>query len=159
MKVAIYSDPVYLILKDHLFDRLTEEAHQVDDLTGASDRDMLGMVRSLIAGTHTHGILLSDNAHTAAMLANRFPGIRAVVCADVFAARTATTLSNANLLIMSETQPSRAWDIVRIWLAGAFQSRNGHTTLLNLIDDMDRLLEESERSSALLTHLSLLATL
>jgi len=157
MKMAIFCDPVHQLLKEHLIDRLREDSYQVqvDDLGCSGDQHLLPIIRSLISKTYSHGIVLSDNAHTAAMLANRFPGIRAVVCADVFAARTATTLSNANLVVLHGVEPSRAWDIVRIWLAGEFapHSLNGHASLLQLIEDIDRLLDKSERSTALLTNL------
>ena len=156
MRVAILCDPAHLTLKDYLIVRLTEDAHQFDDLGCSTDQHLLHLIRSIIAKTHTHGILLSENAHTAAILANRFPGIRATVCADVFAARTATTLSNANLAILGGDagRAARAWDIVRIWLAGEFMAHphNGHTSLLHLIEDIDRLLDKSERSAALLNH-------
>jgi RpiB/LacA/LacB family sugar-phosphate isomerase len=154
MNVAIFCDPPHLTLKDFLIDRLTEDAFPVDDLGCSTDQNLLHVVRSILSKTHTHGILLSDNPHTAAMLANRFPGIRAVVCGDVFAARRASSLSNANLITLSgdAAQPDRAWDIVRIWLAGEFlpPARNGHAHLLNIIDAIDRQLEKSERSAALL---------
>jgi ribose 5-phosphate isomerase B len=157
MKVAIFCDPVHQTLKDYLIDRLSEEAHQVNDLGCSGDQHLLHIIRSLISKTYSHGILLSDNAHTAAIFANRFPDIRAVVCADVFAARTATTLSNANLVVLNgdAAQPNRAWDILRIWLAGELvpHSQNGHASLLHLIKEIDRLLDKSERSAALLSQL------
>lgn len=69
------------------------------------------------------GVLLCRTGAGMAILANRFPGVRAVVCRNVADAQHARAHNNANVLVLEgdHVQASEAHEILKIFLQTEFE--------------------------------------
>jgi ribose 5-phosphate isomerase B len=72
-------------------------------------------------------------------MANRFPGIRAALCHDLFAAIMSRRHNNANLLVMGGRVigPDLGKEIVRVWLNTPFDGGR-HQERLDLLERLAR---------------------
>jgi ribose 5-phosphate isomerase B len=73
------------------------------------------------------------------IMANRFPGIRAALCHDIFSAIMSRRHNNANLLVMGGRVigPDLGKEIVRAWLNTPFDGGR-HQERLDLLEQLAR---------------------
>ncbi len=86
--------------------------------------DIAAAVASRIAAGEFHwGILICGSGAGMAIVANRFPGVRAVVCRDEETARLSRQHNDANILVLAGrgTEMAEARVIVDAWLEEAFR--------------------------------------
>ena len=108
MRIAIGADHAGFILKDHLRARLADAGHELLDFgTHAADSvdypDYAGLVARAVAdGEAERGILVCGSGIGMAIAANRFRGVRAAACVDLYSAR----LSRAS----TTTPTSSRWE-------------------------------------------------
>ena len=97
-----------------------------------------------------------------AMLANRFPGIRAAVAHDVFSARTTVEMGNANIISLGERVlgAAQAWDLTRIWLASEFLGEKAprYIDRLQHVDRITNMIVRSDWKDLLVEYLRELDT-
>ena len=74
-------------------------------------------------GRNSRGILLCGTGLGMSMVANRFPGVRAALCHDLFGAIMSRKHNDANILVIGGrvTGETLAEEIVRAWLETPFE--------------------------------------
>ncbi len=129
MKIILASDHAGYNLKEYLKTRLCNQGLDVEDLGTHSDQHTsyvyytLCAVRHLVDHPADKAIFACGNGIAMALLANRFPGMRAAVCHDPFTARTAREMVNANIISFGEriVGLELAWDLTSIYLADEYR--------------------------------------
>src|SRR5579863_940554 len=134
MRIALGADHGGFDLKTELVEGLRELKYQVDDLgtfsTEPSDYPDVAHVAALgIAdGTFERAILVCGTGVGMAIVANRYRGVRAANCVDIFSARYSRAHNDANVLTLGGrvVGVGLAWEIVNLWLATPFSGGDRH---------------------------------
>ncbi|MBU6428343.1 MAG: ribose 5-phosphate isomerase B [Cyanobacteria bacterium REEB65] len=144
MKIVIGSDHGGFALKRDLVSFLAEQRHAVTDLGthGESPVDYPDFA-ILVAAAVAHreadfGIIVDGAGIGSSIVANKFPGIRAALCNDLFAARNSREHNNANVLTLGARVIGigLAQEIVKVFLTTEFASR--HQPRIDKIVDLER---------------------
>jgi ribose 5-phosphate isomerase B len=95
------------------------------------------VVDALRANPQRLGILICGTGLGMSISANRFPGIRAALCHDIYTAIMSRRHNNANLLVMGGRVigPDLAKEIVRAWLSTPFDGGR-HQERLDLLEQL-----------------------
>ena len=93
------------------------------------------VVEALLARRGARGILICGTGIGMSIMANRFPGIRAALCHDIFSAIMCRRHNDANLLVMGGRVigPDLGKEIVRAWLSTPFDGGR-HQERLDLLE-------------------------
>lgn len=93
-------------------------------------------------GRYERGILLCGTGIGMSMVANRFPGVRAALCGDVFSAGMSRRHNDANILVMGARVIGDvlAFEIVKTWLKTPFEG-DRHQRRLDKFDQIEPLPE------------------
>ncbi|MFZ5449285.1 MAG: ribose 5-phosphate isomerase B [Thermodesulfobacteriota bacterium] len=93
------------------------------------------VVETLLARPRARGILICGTGIGMSIMANRFPGIRAALCHDIFSAIMCRRHNDANLLVMGGRVigPDLGKEIVRTWLTTPFDGGR-HQERLELLE-------------------------
>lgn len=143
--IMIGSDHGGVELKDRLVELLRAERLDVHDVgtrgTESVDYPDYGRIvaREVACGRAERGILICTNGIGMSILANKFPGVRAALVADVVGARMSREHLDANILIMGGGFIGKflACEIVKVWLATEFAGGR-HQRRLNKITAIER---------------------
>ncbi|MBI3312413.1 MAG: RpiB/LacA/LacB family sugar-phosphate isomerase [Candidatus Omnitrophica bacterium] len=106
MKIAIGTDHGGFSLKALLIRRLKAAGHRAADMGTMSpepcDYPLIGakVAEAVSRGRARLGVLLCKSGGGMAIVANKFPGVRAVVCETVSSAHHAREHNNANILVL-----------------------------------------------------------
>jgi len=86
-------------------------------------------------GQFARGILLCGTGLGMSMVANKFPGVRAALCTDIFAAKMSRLHNNANVLVLGGrvTGDVLALEIVETWLKTPFEGGR-HQERIDMFD-------------------------
>jgi ribose 5-phosphate isomerase B len=142
MKIALGADHGGFDLKKELVEGLRDLKYVVDDLgafsTDPSDYPDVAHLaaRGVTEGTHERAILVCGTGVGMAMVANRYRGVRAANCGDVFSARYSRAHNDANILTLGGRVlgVGLAWEIVNVWLATPFGGGDRHVRRVGKID-------------------------
>ena len=95
------------------------------------------VVDAVLARPHGRGILICGTGIGMSILANRFPGIRAALCHDMFSAMMSRRHNDANLLVMGGRVigADLGKEIVRTWLTTPFDGGR-HQERLDLLEQL-----------------------
>jgi len=95
------------------------------------------VVEAVLAQPGRLGILICGTGLGMSILANRFPGIRAALCHDLFSAMMSRKHNDANLLVLGGRVigPGLAQEIVRLWLTTPFEGGR-HQKRLDLLEQL-----------------------
>ena len=95
------------------------------------------VVKEVITGNVQNGILVCGTGQGMAMYANKFQGIRAVVCSDTFTAHASKEHNNSNILCLGQRVVGKglALDIVQIWLNSKYEAGR-HQKRLDMFADI-----------------------
>jgi ribose 5-phosphate isomerase B len=141
VRIALASDHAGFKLKEFLKGFLGGLGHHVDDLgaDGTTSVDYPDFAkaacRGVLDGTDERAILVCGSGVGMSMAANRFKGIRAVLCTDLYIARFSRLHNDANVLCL----PGRlmgeglAEEVCKIWLATPFEGGR-HARRLEKLD-------------------------
>ncbi len=140
MNIAIGCDHAGLELKLEIISLLTDMGINCADYgTNASQSvdypDFGEKVSAAVStGKIDRGILICGTGIGMSIVANKFPGIRASLCNDLFTARMSRLHNNANILVMGGRIIGRdlAKEIVRVWFSTDFEAGR-HTNRLDKI--------------------------
>jgi ribose 5-phosphate isomerase B len=144
MQIAIGSDHAGFELKEDLRKFLKERAVGVLDL-GAPDETPVdypeigrAVAEKVSTGEIPRGILICGTGIGMSMVANRFPGVRATLCHDLYTARMSREHNDSNLLVLGARLLGKgiAREIVKVWLEADFQGGN-HRRRLDEIAALD----------------------
>lgn len=128
MKIAIGCDHGGISLKAEIVPLLQELGHAVDDrgCYATESVDYPDFARAVCSqvqnGSCERGILICGTGVGMSMVANRFEGIRAGLCNELFTARMSREHNDANVLCLGArvVGPGLAVEIVRAWVSTEF---------------------------------------
>ena len=140
MKIGIGCDHAGFDLKQEIISLLKEMGVEcIDYGTGGPHSvdypDFGEMVsREVSRGELERGILICGTGIGMSIVANKFPGIRASLCNDLFTAKMSRLHNDANVLVIGGRIVGRdlAMEIVRVWFSTAFEAGR-HTKRLDKI--------------------------
>jgi ribose 5-phosphate isomerase B len=145
-EIAIACDHAGFGLKKEVLKLLRELKAPVVDLGCANAEESVHypvfgkkVVDAVLARPGSRGILICGTGLGMSILANRFPGIRAALCHDLFATIMSRRHNNANLLVMGGRVigPDLGKEIVRTWLSTPFEGGR-HQERLDLLEQLAR---------------------
>jgi len=102
--------------------------------------DYAGLLASDIStGKLEKGILICGTGIGMAIVANKFPGVRAALIHNEFTARSCKAHNNANIICLGSRviNHHRAADLVKIWLETKFEG-NRHNNRLDKIREIEK---------------------
>ena len=146
-RIAIGSDHGGWELKEHLKAFLIERDFSVEDF-GLATQDKtdypviaIQLARSISEGKLERGILICGTGIGMSIVANRFSGVRAALCHDIYTARMSREHNNANILVLGGRVLGKglAEEILKVWIDTAFLDADGrHSRRLKLITDLEK---------------------
>ena len=142
--IVIGCDHAAYELKEKLKAYMLRRGESVEDVgphsTDSVDYPDYGKrVADLVStGRYARGILLCGTGLGMSMVANRFPGVRAALCHDLFGAAMSRKHNDANILVLGGrvTGDILAEEIVKVWLETPFEGGR-HQNRLDLFDRID----------------------
>ncbi len=129
MKISLGSDHAGFELKEDLRGYLAEQKVEVIDLGVYNEEPVdypdigASVAQKVSRGEVDRGILICGSGIGMSIVANRFPGVRAALCHDLYTARVSREHNDANLLILGGRLIGKglAREILKIWLETGFQ--------------------------------------
>ena len=139
--IVIGCDHAAYEMKEKLKAYLLRNGHSVEDVGAYSAEsvdypDYGKKVAALVSeGRYARGILLCGTGLGMSMVANRFPGVRAALCHDLFGATMSRRHNDANILVLGGrvTGETLAEEIVKVWLSTSFEDGR-HQKRLDMFD-------------------------
>jgi ribose 5-phosphate isomerase B len=143
--VALGADHAGVELKEALKAWLIDHGHQVVDLGAHSAEsvdypDYAAAVAQAVAdGKAERGVLVCGTGIGMSISANKMPGVRAALCADLYTARMSREHNDANVLCLGGRLTGRemAVDILRMWLGAEFAGGR-HERRVGKIAELER---------------------
>jgi len=146
MKVAIACDHGGFPLKGRMIEVIQSMGHEVLDL-GAHDYDPEDdypdfaryVGDAILHGQADRGVLLCGSGVGACIAANKFKGVRASVCHDVYSAHQGVEHDNMNVLCLGSRiiGPQLAEDLVRAFVSANFSAEQRHHRRLAKINAIE----------------------
>ena len=144
-KIIIGCDHAGFPLKETIRQYLKELGYDITDAgTDSSDPvdypDFGARVAERVSsGEFDRGILLCGSGVGMAIVANKFPHIRAVVCLDEETARMSRLHNDTNILVLAgrRTEEDAAKSITRLWLNTEFEG-NRHQRRIDKIEAIEK---------------------
>jgi ribose 5-phosphate isomerase B len=142
MKIAMGSDHAGLEMKEFVKKLLDGQGHEIQDV-GTHDGGSVDYpdfaqeaCRKVLSGDAERAILVCGSGVGMSMAANRFKGIRAVLCTDLYLARFSRLHNDANVLCLPGRLMGQglAEEVVRVWLETPFDGGRH----LRRVEKMDR---------------------
>jgi ribose 5-phosphate isomerase B len=142
--IAIGCDHAGYPLKAEVLKLLQEMGVKVEDLGCEGSETSVHypiygkkVVDAVLSRPGARGILICGTGLGMSVIANRFPGIRAALCYDIFTAMMSRRHNDANLLVLGGrvTGPDLAKEIVRVWLTTSFEGGR-HQKRLELLEQL-----------------------
>lgn len=144
MKIAIGSDHVGFELKPAILEYLTELGYTVEDF-GAHSGDRVDypdyskkVAEAVLSEEFDRGILICGTGVGISIAANKFKGIRAVVCSEPYSAKLSKEHNNTNILAFGSrvVGPELAKMIVKEWLDSKYEGGR-HSKRVEKIRDFE----------------------
>lgn len=144
MKIIIGCDHAAFQLKDIIKADLLKNGISVEDI-GANGiesvnyPDYAKKVASAVSrGEYERGILLCGTGLGMSITANRYKGVRAALCNDVFLAKMSRLHNDSNVLVLGARVIGDvlALEILKTWLATSFEGGR-HKTRIDMMDELD----------------------
>ena len=129
MRIALASDHAGLELKEHLKGLLAAQGHHIEDV-GTHSGDSVdypdfaqAACGRLLAGDVERAVLVCGSGVGMSMAANRFKGIRAVLCTDLYLARFSRLHNDSNVLCLPGRLMGKglAEEVLKVWLETPFE--------------------------------------
>ncbi len=145
MHIVIGSDHAGFALKEAVKASLAAAGHRVADMGTATgdpvDYPDYGILAAegVSSGRFERGILVCGSGVGMAIVANKFPGVRAALCLDVETARLSRQHNDSNVLVLAgrKTDPETAARIARAWLETPFDGGR-HQRRLDKIRELEQ---------------------
>ena len=143
MKVAIGSDHAGFKMKEFVKNALEKAGHEVKDVGTGSEESVdypdfaAAACRLVVGGVAERAVLCCGSGVGMSMAANRFKGIRAVLCTDLYLARYSRLHNDANVLCL----PGRlmgeglAEEILKTWFSTDFEGGR-HARRVDKMDNL-----------------------
>jgi|SRR3990172_109024 len=100
------------------------------------------IAEAVARGSVARGILICGTGIGMSIVANRYPGIRAALCQDIFTAKMSRLHNDANILVMGGRVVGKglAHEIVKTWLETEFEGGR-HQKRLDKIREIEKSLK------------------
>ena len=142
VRICLGADHGGFELKRELVEGLIDLKYAVTDVgvhsTDPSDYPDIahGAAQGLASGKYDRAILVDGTGIGMAIVANRYHGVRAANCADVFSARYSREHNDANVLTLGGRVigVGLAWEVVNVWLQSAFKGGERHQRRVGKIE-------------------------
>lgn len=147
MDIMIGSDHAGFGLKEMCKDFLGKrKEHVVTDIgvfsRESSDYPLIAhkVARGVASGQYRRGILICGSGIGMSMVANRYKGVRAALCCDLYSARLSRLHNDANILAMGERVlgAGLALEILSTFLETEFEGGR-HQARISQIDSSDQI--------------------
>lgn len=143
--IALASDHGGYELKEDLKEYLSKEGYQTQDLgpptPDSVDYPLLGAkIAELVSrGEVERGILICGTGVGMAIVANKYPDVRAALCHDQYTAFMSRRHNDANILVLGGRVLGKglAREVVKIWLETEFEGGR-HSRRLEQIKDLEQ---------------------
>jgi ribose 5-phosphate isomerase B len=143
--IALGSDHGGFALKEKLkpvFEELALHIHDVGvhEEKPADYPDIAGQVAEIVArGEAARGVIIDGAGIGSAIVANKFPGIRAALCYDKASARNSREHNDSNVLTLGGRllTASLAEDVLRVWLTTPFAGGR-HAARIQKITEIEK---------------------
>ncbi|MBW1988029.1 MAG: ribose 5-phosphate isomerase B [Deltaproteobacteria bacterium] len=140
-EIIIGCDHAAFAMKEKIKERLNELGIMVQDVGTFSEESVnypdfgAKVASSVASGAYSRGILLCGTGIGMSIVANRFPGVRATLCNDLFSAKMARAHNDSNLLVLGGRVIGDvlAMEILDTWLTTPFEGGR-HQVRLDKID-------------------------
>src|SRR5881628_1300918 len=141
MQIAVAADHAGFSLKDRVIDELRKLGYEPLDL-GTHSPDPVdypdyarAVAEAILQGRAERAILLCGSGAGACVAANKFTGIRAATCHDVFSAHQAVEDDDCNVMCLGArvVGPELALDLVRTYVRAKFSGLERHRRRLEKI--------------------------
>jgi ribose 5-phosphate isomerase B len=145
MKIAIASDHGGYRLKEFVKSVLEESGCEIVDF-GTFSEDSVDypefaakVAKAVVREEVDRGVLICGTGIGMSIVANRFPGVRAALCHNVYTAKMSRRHNNANVLVLGGRilTPEIAEDIVKIWLSEEFEGGR-HERRLGKLEEIEK---------------------
>jgi ribose 5-phosphate isomerase B len=142
MRIALGADHAGFELKRELVEGLRDLKYTVDDLGtfSAEPFDYPDVAhkaaQGVASGVFERAILIDGTGVGVAIVANRYRGVRAANCTDIFSARFSRQHNDSNVLCLGGrvVGVGLAWELVNVWLSTPF---SGEERLLRRLAKID----------------------
>ncbi len=127
--IIMGSDHAAFELKEKIKEYLEGQGFEVQD-AGTYDEASVNyadygkkVAGAVSEGRFSKGILMCGTGLGMSMTANRFPGVRAALCTDIFSAKMSRLHNDSNILVLGGrvTGDILAFEIVQTWLDTGFE--------------------------------------
>ncbi len=143
-KIAIGSDHAGFRLKEFVKNLLREKGFEVIDVGTYSEErchypEYAKKVASMVSkGEVEKGILICGSGIGMSIVANKFKGVRAALCHNIYSAKFSRLHNNSNILCLGGrvTGEDLTREIVETWLTTPFEGGR-HQERLNLIREIE----------------------
>ncbi len=154
MRFSVGADHGGYELKRGLIRELKAHGHTVLDIGTFSpepcDYPLIGakVAQAVSRGRVEQGLLLCKSGAGMAIVANKFPGVRAAVCQTIDSAKHAREHNDANVLVLGARQvnPPKATAILKGWLETPFAGGR-HARRVRQIERIERKIAQQKCSS------------
>lgn len=145
MKIAIGCDHAAYDLKREMTVLMRELGHEIVDFGAHSAEPVdypdiaLAVARAVARGEVDRGVMACGTGIGTCIVANKVPGVRAALCHDTFSARATREHNDSNVLCLGARVigPSLAAEVLRTWLAGAFDRGGRHERRVRRISEIE----------------------
>ncbi len=128
-RIVVGTDHGGYELKLFLVEKLRAAGYSVLDVgtfsSDSCDYPLIGakVAQAVSGGKGVHGLLLCKSGAGMAIVANKFPHVRAAVCSSVALAKHTRRHNDANILVLGAEQVSERQSaaILKAWLATSFE--------------------------------------
>lgn len=142
LRLCLGADHGGFDLKKELVEGLLELKYSITDLgvPSADPSDYADVAhlaaQSISSGKFDGAILVDGTGIGMAIVANRYPGVRAANCSDVFSARYSREHNDANVLTLGGRVlgVGLAWEVVNVWLQSTFKGGERHQRRVSKIE-------------------------
>jgi len=144
-RIVIGSDHAGFALKEAIKNYLETKRYKVADIgtlnSEAVDYPEFGcqVAEKVSTGEFTRGVLVCGSGVGMAIVANKFPHVRAVLSLDEETARTSRLHNDTNILVLAgrRTDSDTACRIIDTWLSTAFEGGR-HQLRINKINELEK---------------------
>ena len=145
MKIVVGCDHAGFNIKDAVKKHIEEMGHEVVDVgTYSSDSCHYPVYASaackkILDGECELGILICGTGVGMSIAANKYKGIRAACCSDVFSARLTREHNNSNVLCFGERVigVGTALDLVDAYLGAEYMNNGNHVIRVAMLKDIE----------------------
>jgi ribose 5-phosphate isomerase B len=145
MKIVLGCDHAGVLIKDAVIEHIKSKGHEVVEV-GTYTTDSChypiyasAACKKILSGECELGILICGTGVGMSIAANKYKGIRAACCSDVFSARLTKEHNDSNVLCFGQrvVGVGLALDLVDAFLDATYANNGNHVTRVAMLADIE----------------------